>query len=300
MEFMLVETEDAAAREHVLKPLDDYNEAMIGRGTSEPVRPISILRREGDLVGGLVGVSYWDWLHVDLFYLPPAWRGAGLGARIMATLVGAAAGRGLTGVWLGSYSFQAPGFYLRQGFAEFAVLPDHPPGFREHIFLRRLGGNEPAAQAPEGFVLRDEIPPAERALISQGLRAYNDAAAGTGRFQPLGLLLPGGGGLWGETGRGWLFVELLGIPEAARGDGIGTRLMREAERIAAARGCVGVHLDTCSFQAPGFYEKLGYTRLGTVPEQPRGFTRHLYARRLDGRPLLAHNAPPPRDDGANA
>lgn len=309
MEFELVETQDearqAAAREHVLKTLEAYNEAMTGRGTSEPVHPLSILRREGDLVGGLVGVSYWDWLHVDLFYLPAGWRGAGLGARLVATMLGAAARRGLAGVWLGSFSFQAPGFYRRLGFTQFAVLPDHPPGWRDHLFLRRLSGDEPAAAAPEGFVLRDETPPAERRRLAEGLVAFNDAVAGPARTQPLGLLLRDGGGLWGVTSRGWLFVELLGIPEAARGAGLGTRLMREAERIAAARGCIGVHLDTCSFQAPGFYETLGYTRIGTVPEHPRGFARHLYARRLDGRrldgdPLLPHNAPPSREDGASA
>ncbi len=309
MEFRLVETEDAAAREHVLKPLEAYNEAMTGRGASEKVRPLSILRREGDLVGGLVGVSYWDWLHVDRLFLPAAWRRDRLGASLLATAVGVAAARGLAGVWLGSFSFQAPGFYRRQGFTEFAVLADHPPGHRDHFFLRRLTGHEPAAAPPAGFVLRDEVPPAEREILSAGLRAYNDAAAGPGRFQPLGLLLADGGGLWGEISRFWLFVELLGLPAAARGKGLGTRLLREAERIAAARGCIGVHLDTCSFQAPGFYEKLGYTRFGTVPDHPRGHARHLYARRLDGGRLdgrldggqpLPHNAPLIREDGTSA
>lgn len=301
MEFRLVETEDAAAREHVMAPLEAYNEAMTGRGQSEPALPLAILRHEGGLIGGLIGVSYWDWLHVDQFYLPEEWRHGGIGARVMAAAVAAAARRRLIGVWLASYSFQAPGFYRRQGFEEFAVLPDHPPGHTDHYFLRRIRAEDARdAAPPPGFALRDVVDPEERQALSEGLRAYNDAAAGPGRFQPLGLLLPGSGGLWGQTGRGWLFVELLGIPEALRGAGLGARLLREAERIAAARGCIGAHLDTCSFQAPVFYEKLGYTRFGTVPDHPRGHARHLYARRLDGRPLLAHNAPPPREDGASA
>jgi GNAT superfamily N-acetyltransferase len=299
MEFDLVETDDAAAREHVLKPLEAYNEAMTGRGQSEPFRSLSILRREDDRIGGLVGVAYWDWLHVDLLYLPEAWRRGGTGARLIAACMGFAARHGLEGVWLGSFSFQAPGFYRRQGFTEFAVLPDHPPGFSDHVFLRRVRGDEAEVELPAGFRLTDEVTPADRLALGTGLRAFNDGAAGPSRRQPLGLKLPGGGGLWGESSRGWLFVELLGIPEAARGDGVGTRLMREAERIAASRGCIGVHLDTCSFQAPGFYEKLGYTRFGTVPDHPRGFARHLYARRLDGGPLLPHNAPPPRALGAS-
>jgi ribosomal protein S18 acetylase RimI-like enzyme len=301
MEFELVETDDAAARERVLKPLDDYNEAMIGRGHSESVRSLSILRREGGLVGGLVGVAYWDWLHVDLLYLPPEWRGGGAGARLMAYCLGVAARHGLEGVWLHTLSVQAPGLYRKQGFQEFATLPDHPVGHADHYLLRRMRGADTRDVAPPpGFIPRDAVDPGERKALATGLRGFTDAATGTNHRQPLGLLLPGTGGLWGWIRHCWLFVELLGIPEAARGEGTGTRLMREAERIAASRGCVGVYLDTCSFQAPGFYEKLGYTRFGTVPDHPRGFARHFYARRLDGRPLLAHNAPPLRDDGASA
>ncbi len=301
MAFELVETEDDAARERVLAPLEAYNEAMTGRGSSEPARWISILRREGDLVGGLIGVTYWDWLHVDLLYLPPSWRRSGAGRGIMAACRAVAARHRLAGVWLHTFSFQAPGFYRRLGFEEFAALPDHPVGHTDHYFLHRTrpGGAGPAAPPP-GFTLREAVDPAERRALAAALRRTTDAAIGPNPRQSLGLLAPGGGGLWGRIRHRWLFVELLGLPEPARGDGLGTRLLREAERRAAGRGCVGVYLDTCSFQAPGFYERLGYTRFGTVPDHPRGHARHLYARRLDGQPLLAHNAPPPRQDGTSA
>ena len=46
------------------------------------------------------------------------------------------------------------------------------------------------------------------------------------------------------------------------------------------RGCVGARLDTFEFQAPGFYEKLGYTRFGRIDDHPRGYSRFFMQKRL--------------------
>ena len=40
--------------------------------------------------------------------------------------------------------------------------------------------------------------------------------------------------------------------------------MRAAEEEARSRSCLGVFLDTYSFQARPFYEKLGYEQFGTL------------------------------------
>jgi ribosomal protein S18 acetylase RimI-like enzyme len=49
--------------------------------------------------------------------------------------------------------------------------------------------------------------------------------------------------------------------------------MAEAE--AVRRKCVGAWLDTYSFQARGFYERLGYTVLGEIADYPPGHTRYF-------------------------
>ena len=76
------------------------------------------------------------------------------------------------------------------------------------------------------------------------------------------------------------YIELLWLSEKARGTGFGSRLMAEAERRARRRGSRLIHLNTFSFQAPGFYEKLGYRRFGGMSGSPRGKSRHFYVKRL--------------------
>ena len=51
------------------------------------------------------------------------------------------------------------------------------------------------------------------------------------------------------------------------------QLMNDAEREAIRRGCRGAWLDTYSFQARGFYERLGYTIFGTIDNYPPGHSR---------------------------
>jgi GNAT superfamily N-acetyltransferase len=76
------------------------------------------------------------------------------------------------------------------------------------------------------------------------------------------------------------YVELLWLSEKARRAKLGTRLLGEAERCARERGSDLIHLNTYSFQAPGFYEKRGYRRFGSIAGSPRGGSRHFYVKRL--------------------
>ena len=127
-----------------------------------------------------------------------------------------------------------------------------------------------------------------RKAILDAIIEYNDSLTGRREpAQPLGLLLrdPSSrqivGGLWGVSYYSWLFVELLALPAAMRGKGVGSRLMREAEAVARERGCLGVWLDTFSFQARGFYEKLGYSVFGQMNDFPPGHQRFFLQRRFD-------------------
>jgi GNAT superfamily N-acetyltransferase len=118
--------------------------------------------------------------------------------------------------------------------------------------------------------------PARRAIV-KGLVAYNAAAAGKFNHRPLTVTIREQGeivaGLAAETFWGWMFVSLLWVSDAYRGHGYGSALMVTAETEARNRGVRNVYLDTFSFQAPGFYKKLGYREFARLDEFPAGHCR---------------------------
>jgi GNAT superfamily N-acetyltransferase len=114
--------------------------------------------------------------------------------------------------------------------------------------------------------------------IYDGLTAFNHQHAPRDHYQPLVLALRDGtgkviGGLVGETYWEWLHVDALWLDESVRGLTFGTKLLQMAEQEAVRRGCRHVHLDTMSFQAQPFYEKLGYTVFGVLDDLPEGSQR---------------------------
>jgi ribosomal protein S18 acetylase RimI-like enzyme len=130
----------------------------------------------------------------------------------------------------------------------------------------------------------DNVTERQRAAIVAPLGAH--AAAQNLPWNPqyvaLALEDAGGirGGLMGFIQWDWLYVEILAVEENLRGQGWGRQLMHEAERIAADAGCRGVWLSTFTFQAPAFYEQLGYRRCGEIADYPAGHSRLFYMKHV--------------------
>ncbi len=56
--------------------------------------------------------------------------------------------------------------------------------------------------------------------------------------------------------------------------------MKRAEEEARRRGCLYARLATSTFQAPGFYEKLGYVLYGRLEDCPPSDTSLYYRKDL--------------------
>jgi GNAT superfamily N-acetyltransferase len=139
------------------------------------------------------------------------------------------------------------------------------------------------------ITLTDAPTPEMRKAIVEPLVEFNHSRISKPEiYRPLVILLsnPGSdeivGGLHGSTSFSYLWVDLLFVPESMRGIGIGRKLMTEAEAEAARRGCRAASLDTFSFQARGFYERLGYSVFGTLKDCPPGHSRFYLTKRLGG------------------
>ncbi len=88
------------------------------------------------------------------------------------------------------------------------------------------------------------------------------------------------GGLLGLLRWRWLAVDIMVVAPELRRQGLGSRVLRLAEAEARRRGCTRSVLDTASFQARPFYEKLGYRLVGEYPNMLPGVGCHWLARDL--------------------
>jgi len=137
-----------------------------------------------------------------------------------------------------------------------------------------------------GFRLTVEDAPAEADVdvLPYGLEAYNESQwPQHPPWRPLAIFLREGtriaAGLAGDTYCGWLFVKYLWVSDGLRGRGVGRELMARAEALARERGCHSAWLDTFSFQARGFYQKLGYEEFGSL-DYPPAHRRHFMRKAL--------------------
>lgn len=123
-------------------------------------------------------------------------------------------------------------------------------------------------------------------VIEGGLHAFNRMQAGYVDSRPLAVLVRDAatsevvGGLLGKTTLGLLFIDLVFLPDATRGKGVGSEIMRLAEEEAKRRGCATAVLFTIWFQAPEFYARLGYQEVGRIEVPLPGHTRICMSKSL--------------------
>jgi GNAT superfamily N-acetyltransferase len=134
--MVLVEDEISEdQRSAIIAPLGEFSAT---RGFEFRPIPISLTLRERDqIVGGLVGHTNWDWLHIEILSVATRLRSRGYGRQLMETAEEIARKRGCIGAWVDTYTFQSPGFYERLGYRIFGTLPSYP-GDEQRIFLVKM------------------------------------------------------------------------------------------------------------------------------------------------------------------
>jgi GNAT superfamily N-acetyltransferase len=130
-----------------------------------------------------------------------------------------------------------------------------------------------------------EIHSESRDVIAHGLRKFNGRYLGDYEWTGLDVYVRDVdgqvvGGLIGDVALGWFSIHALWVTENLRGSGLGTDILKAAENASIRAGCRAAILDTFSFQAPAFYEKRGYVRIGVVDDYRGGVQRIFMQKRL--------------------
>jgi N-acetylglutamate synthase-like GNAT family acetyltransferase len=114
--------------------------------------------------------------------------------------------------------------------------------------------------------------------LEDRLYAFNQEATGHWGGADLAFAVEEDGvlvaGLSGYVWGGIAEVKQLWVREDRRGHGLGLALLNRAIAAARAHGCRFLFLSTHSFQAPAFYEGLGFERIATIADKPLGHAEH--------------------------
>ena len=102
-------------------------------------QPLTLTARTatGEILGGAVAETGWQWLHVDLLWVAEPYRGQGIGRELLHAAERTARERGCVHSYLDTFDFQALPFYERVGYAVFGIQNDYPPG-HDRYYLRKM------------------------------------------------------------------------------------------------------------------------------------------------------------------
>jgi ribosomal protein S18 acetylase RimI-like enzyme len=115
----------------------DFNTSRVGPENYTPLL-LRMNHASGEIAAGLMGKIYYQWLFIELLWVAEQLRGQGHGSLLLNTAEEHARACGCRESWLDTFSFQAPGFYEKNGYVVFGELPEYPPGHRRYFLRKRL------------------------------------------------------------------------------------------------------------------------------------------------------------------
>jgi len=133
LSMALSATVDSEAREFIrlqLRAFNDLHSEYHRAIRSVEPTPLDILIRNaaGEIVGGLIASTYWGWLEVNVLWIAEGLRRLGHGRTLLRMAEAEARTRGCAHVMLTTYSFQARGFYEKEGYRVVGEMAGYPPG----------------------------------------------------------------------------------------------------------------------------------------------------------------------------
>lgn len=132
-----------------------------------------------------------------------------------------------------------------------------------------------------------ETPEKLKTLLQAGLRDYNRAFFGAYTLTPFSLsfesdnhtVIAGVSGFFIQKHQ-VLRIEFFWVDKAHRQQGLGRALMSALETFALENHCPTLQVSTMAFQGVGFYEKMGFQRIGIIPQWFCGVDEHYYLKQL--------------------
>lgn len=106
----------------------------------KPGVTINLVARDnnGTVIGGIMCVTYLLCLDIDVLWVTETYRGKGIGYRLINEAERLGKEAGCIYAHTGTYSFQSPDFYKRQGYETYSILDYFPNDIYYYRFKKKL------------------------------------------------------------------------------------------------------------------------------------------------------------------
>ena len=123
----------------IFEMLLDYNLRYLEKSESEPIGVF--YEEDNKKLAGLTGETFGNWLCVKYLFVSEELRGRGMGSELLKAAEDEAVKRGCRYAFVDTFSFQAPGFYIKNGYKEVFVLENYPCTGKRHYYTKELDKN---------------------------------------------------------------------------------------------------------------------------------------------------------------
>ena len=94
--------------------------------------------KDKNVIAGILGGTYWGWMHIDILWVNENYRKQGLGSKLLQAAESEAKKRGCHSVHVDTMSWQAPDFYKKHGYKVIGQLEDIPLGNKKFHLIKEL------------------------------------------------------------------------------------------------------------------------------------------------------------------
>ena len=122
---------------YIREALKQYNNESVGEDGHTPLNIVEY-DENGNIIGGIIGGTYWGWMYVDILWVHENHRHKGIGSKLLIEAEKEAIRRGCHHVHLDTMSWQAPDFYKKLGYEIIVILPDIPNGNQKYLLMKAL------------------------------------------------------------------------------------------------------------------------------------------------------------------
>ena len=117
--------------------LAKFNEEKVGADNHELLNIVEY-DDNNSIIAGILGGTYWGWLHIDILWVAEKCRKQGIGSKLLKAAEEEAKKRGCHSVHLDTMSWQAPAFYKKHGYKIISELENIPAGNKKFHLIKEL------------------------------------------------------------------------------------------------------------------------------------------------------------------